>query len=93
MFSCHILFIFFYFNDLTACICHAVILLLPCSHTPAIQYHFRYPSVRFSSKPQNIEIEFLCKVVKLANAILSPKIFMGNSLGNPPKMGPQKSLF
>ena len=28
-----------------------------------------------------------------ANAIFSPEIFWGNSTGNPPKMGPKKSIF
>ena len=45
-----------------------------------------------SSKPQHIEIYFLCKVVELQMQFF-PKIFWGSSTGNPPQNGAPKIHF
>ena len=45
-----------------------------------------------SSKPQNIKIQFLCKVVKLQTQFVS-KIFWGRLRLKPPQNGPQKNQF
>ena len=50
--------------------------------------------VRSSSpKSQNIEIQFLCKVVELQTQLFLPKLFGATPPGTPPKWGPQKSIF
>ena len=47
----------------------------------------------FSPKPQNIEIEFLRKVVELQTQFFLPKFFGPTPLETPLKTVPQKSIF
>ena len=50
--------------------------------------------VRSSSpKPQNTEIQFLCKVVELQTQFFLPKFFGATPPGTPPKWGSKKSIF
>ena len=66
------------------------VLFLFCSF---FSFFFFLNFVRSSSpKPQNIEIQFLCKVVELQMQFFLPKVFRATPPG-PPKMGPQKNNF
>ena len=46
-----------------------------------------------SSKPQNIEIYFLCEVVELQTQLFLPKFFGATPPRIPSKWGPKKSIF
>ena len=48
--------------------------------------------VRSSPQPQNIKIQFLCKIVELQTQFCLPKFFLVTPR-DPPKLGPQKSIF
>ena len=55
-------------------------------------FFFYLNLVRSSSKQQNLEIYFLCKVVKLQKQFCLPKIF-GATLPEPPQNGVQNIDF